>query len=162
MKKSNMLKAPAILLFSSIGGVACAQDSPISAQSVEEAEGSAFDTIVVTARRREEDIQSVPVAITAVSGERLSQSGVTSLRELAVVAPSILLEGAAGRRLSPAIGIRGQRFGDTLMSSDPAVAIYSDEVVVSPTQGSNLGFYGSGIDSYQRDRRADTHIVVNN
>ena len=141
MRSIYIVDFAVILLSSTAGNFAYAQTAPVDAERIDASRDEEFDTIVVTARRREEDIQSVPVAITAVSGERLAQSGVTSLRELAVVAPSILLEGAAGRRLSPAIGIRGQRFGDTLMSSDPAVAIYSDEVVVSPTQGSNLGFY---------------------
>lgn len=56
-------------------------------------QGVTLDEIVVTARRREESLQDVPVSITAISGAQLEQQGLTSVQDLRTVAPGVNISG---------------------------------------------------------------------
>lgn len=96
--------------------------------------------IIVTARRRAESQQSVPVAITALGTEQLQRRNITDLRSLEGSVPSVTIS-FRDRATAPQIMIRGQRTFDTTVTLDPAVGIYFNDVVMSPTIGSNLGFY---------------------
>lgn len=59
------------------------------------------DEIIVTATRRSETLSNVPIAVSAVSGEKLAQTGASDVRQLAQVAPSLLVSGAT--RLASAL-----------------------------------------------------------
>ena len=74
---------------------ALAQDgaTPVTDQSQAETASNAGD-IVVTATRRSEALSDVPIAISAVSGETLQNTGATDVRALNQVAPSLLVSGA--------------------------------------------------------------------
>lgn len=67
---------------------------------------SGFDDIVVTARRREEQLQDVPVAITALGGEALEQRGIRAVEDLRSSVPSLNL--TAQRRDEANFYLRGQ------------------------------------------------------
>ena len=62
----------------------------VSAQSEEKS--FALEEVVVTARRRSESLQDVPIAVTALSGEALAIKGASDLTELAQSVPSVTLE----------------------------------------------------------------------
>ena len=84
-----------------------------------------LEEVIVTAQRREERLQEVPIAITVQSGEQLDKAGVTNLRELVVVAPSVRIAGA-GANAQPSI--RGVQSQQTDPGNDPNVAVYVDGV----------------------------------
>jgi iron complex outermembrane receptor protein len=102
---------------------------------------NAMDDIIVTARRREESLQSVPVAITAVSGQMLADFRIDSVDSLERLEPSLSVSPASGRPNSPVYALRGVRPTESIYGQDPTVAVYLADVVQSPAQGSNLGFY---------------------
>ncbi|AMN46176.1 hypothetical protein ACG33_03460 [Steroidobacter denitrificans] len=81
--------------------------------------------VVVTAQRRAERLQDVPIAITVQSGEQLEKAGVTNLRDLTTVAPGLTLAGT-GANLQPII--RGVGSQQTDPGNDPNVALYLDGV----------------------------------
>jgi iron complex outermembrane recepter protein len=62
-------------------------EAPAAEQSV------ALEEVVVTARRREESLQDVPVSITAISGAQLEQRGLTSVQDLRTIAPGVNISG---------------------------------------------------------------------
>ncbi len=82
-------------------------------------------TIVVTARKREETLQDVPVAVTAITGDVLSSRGINSVREAAVLAPGLNINSdGAGRAF---VAIRG--VGVTLVQSvQPGVGLFVDGI----------------------------------
>ncbi len=84
-----------------------------------------LEEIIVTAQRREERLQEVPIAITVQSGEQLDKAGVTNLRDLVVVAPGVRIAGA-GANTQPSI--RGVQSQQTDPGNDPNVAVYVDGV----------------------------------
>jgi iron complex outermembrane recepter protein len=84
-----------------------------------------FEEVVVTARRSEESIQSVPVSITAFSAEDLRENSVVNPDDLQMNTPGVYLFGASGRQNTTFI-IRGQSRG--LGSISPGVIPYFADV----------------------------------
>ncbi len=114
--------------------------SPAFAQdSADEARNA--DDIIVTARRVEERLQDVPVAVTAIQGESLQRLGITNAVDLRQAVPSLTVTNAAGRPATPLYSIRGQRGSDQVFTQDPPVAAYLDEVLITPDAGSNAALF---------------------
>ena len=108
-----------------------AETSPASAAQVQE--------IIVTAQRRAESLQKVPVAVTAISAAQLESLRVTSVRNLAGLAPSLQIN-TQGMQSNPTIIIRGVASGASSNSVDPKVGIYIDGVYIGRAVGSLLDF----------------------
>jgi iron complex outermembrane recepter protein len=99
------------------------------------------DVILVRAQRRDEDILTVPVAVTALGGETLSDRGVVTTQDLTFVTPGLVVAPALSRDV-PAFVIRGQQ---RLASGQgaPAVVTYFADVPMS-VQGSLLPTFDIG------------------
>lgn len=100
-----------------------------------------LDEVVVTARRREELLQDIPVAVTALSGNFLREQNITRLEDLGLHVPSLRISSGGTGTNSPLITLRGQRPSTVTITEDPAVPIYFADVVLTPTQGTNLAMY---------------------
>ena len=89
------------------------------------AEEAADGVIIVTARKREETLQDVPIAATAIDGDTLASRGINSVREAAVLAPGLNINSdGAGRAF---VAIRG--VGVTLVQSvQPGVGLFVDGI----------------------------------
>src|SRR5262245_34087347 len=82
--------------------------------------------IVVTAQRREESSQEVPISITAFSPERIQQQGITQSQDLQASVPSLVVgANGQGSRDTQSFTLRGQ--GATFQAS-PGVVVYMNEV----------------------------------
>jgi len=79
------------------------------AQAVALPAGDALQEVVVTAQRRSENLQDVPVAVTAFSATELEQAGVASTTDLGVVTPALTVVNQAGnlsrRELASELGM---------------------------------------------------------
>ncbi len=97
--------------------------SAAKAQDDESSDGArTIDEIIVTAQRREENLQDVPVSLTAVSGDALLQRSINELTQLPLAAPTLQV----GQDNTFAIrGIGSQIFAETI---DPSVALMIDGV----------------------------------
>jgi iron complex outermembrane recepter protein len=105
--------------------------SPDDAQAGRPAQPAtdAFGDIVVTARRREETLQSVPVSVTALSGAALEQRGYQSIVDIQQTTPNLAFTPGTGGTSSQISGyIRGVGEFDYIITSDPAVAVFVDGV----------------------------------
>ena len=126
---------------------ALAAAHPVQAQEQEparESVGDAGDTdIVVTARRREEKLQDVPIAGTAIGGEALDQPGFDGVSDVAQVAPNLqFTPGQGGNSGGVSAFIRGVGENDFIITSDPAVALYIDGVYVARSFGATTELLG--------------------
>ena len=92
-----------------------------------------LEEVVVSARRKEEGLQSVPVSVTALNTEALLEANITSSTDLQQNVPGIFLAGSGGFN-NPVYVIRGQSKG-LLGTSSPAVVSYFAEVP-QPSWGS--------------------------
>lgn len=98
------------------------------------AEDAGLTDIVVTAQRREENLQDVPLSVTAVSGDKLDaiSAGGVDVRGLSGRVPSLLVESSFGRTF-PRFYIRG--LGNTdfdFNASQPVSLVYDDVVLENP------------------------------
>lgn len=107
--------------------------TPLAAGDGDAANG--LQDIVVTAQRREESLQKVPVAVTAISAEQLDNLRVTNVKNLAGLAPSLQIA-TQGLQSNPSIAIRGIASGVSNNAVDPKVGIYLDGVYIGRTTGS--------------------------
>ena len=103
------------------------QPTPPSADPA--ADKSQLDAIIVTAQKRDERIQDVPIAISVVSAEALVRSGAKNMTELQGVTPGIYISGNSGYAGSP-ISIRGTAGTNSTLLDDP-VAVYVNGVYQS-------------------------------
>src|SRR5205807_3726263 len=96
--------------------------------------------VVVTAQRRNENIQDVPIAITAFTTEALQSKGVTDVHALSNLTPNVNLDAGSpfsGDRSVLSASIRGIGQDDFAFNLDPAVGVYVDGVYLARTIGAN-------------------------
>jgi len=82
--------------------------------------------IVVTARRTSENLQSVPIAITAFSGAQLQQQNARTLSDVALLTPGLRMNYSTATPSGLIVTIRGQAVQDPLANQDSAVGVYVD------------------------------------
>ncbi|MEI4508638.1 TonB-dependent receptor [Sphingopyxis sp. CCNWLW253] len=98
---------------------------------------SADGEIVVTARRRAENLQDVPISITAVSGDTLAAQGAGDLKDFSKFVPGVEINNGRpdGGGTTAQIFIRGVGQNDFLMPNEPGVGLYVDDVYVASSSG---------------------------
>src|SRR5882757_8638408 len=85
-----------------------------------------LEEIIVTADKRSESINKVPLAITALSGNALQDQNIHSVQDLALVIPGFTY--AASLLDTPVYSLRGVGFYETTLAAYPDVSIYVDQV----------------------------------
>lgn len=95
--------------------------------------------IVVTAQRREERLQDVPIAITALGNEQLSERGAVDLAGLAGAVPGLSISGFTGANASNVISIRGVTGQVLAIGAGQATAVYIDGVYLSRPDAAFFG-----------------------
>lgn len=106
-----------------------AQDVMAPVQKAETPEG--LGEIVVTARRREENLQDTPISITAFSGETLEAMNINDLSRIANFTPGLQLSSLPGSA-GIAVSIRGISASDPILTNEPSIGIYIDGVYQNP------------------------------
>jgi iron complex outermembrane recepter protein len=99
-----------------------------------------LEEIIVTAQKKSENIQNVPIAITAITGEQLESKGIRSLDEVAFRAPNLSFRNTSDIKLSP-ISVRGVIANTGSAGQDPSVATYVDEIFLGSGAGANIAYY---------------------
>ena len=93
---------------------------------------SALEEVVVTAQRREERAQDVPLAITALDSAALSRIGFTNLSDLMEHVPSLAITPYPNSSSSLVVFMRGVGQIDAVqIARDPGVGIYADDVYLA-------------------------------
>jgi len=110
--------------------------APAPGQEARNSEG--VDDIVVTARRREESLQTAPLAVTALSGAALEARSLTNTADLVQVVPTLVNPTGGNGGGTGQFFLRGIGQNDQTVNLDPGVAIYIDGVYYARTQGANL------------------------
>lgn len=141
--RSSALAVATVLAFGGVGCIvpATAQEAPATEQAAVDSGEDAGGSIVVTARRREERLVEVPIAITSVSGEQLSRSGALDLTDLAQAAPNVTLETSRGTNSTLSAFIRGIGQQDPVSGFEQGVGIYLDDVYLNRPQAAVLDIY---------------------
>ncbi|MDE2619013.1 MAG: TonB-dependent receptor [Sphingomonadales bacterium] len=110
---------------------------PAYAQDAQQgAEDDGLGAIVVTAQKRAENVQNVPIAISAVGTAFLESRGVDSIDKLGAIAPNVKIERAPSSKTISQISIRGSVTINPAITWEPAVGLYLDGVYIAKAQGS--------------------------
>jgi iron complex outermembrane receptor protein len=113
--------------------------APAHAQDAAPGEESASaNDIVVVARKREERVIDVPIAITALGTAQLAKMGANDLSGVQGAVPNVNIVQGRGSASSANFFIRGIGQPDALQTFDPAVGVYVDGVYLSRIQGALL------------------------
>jgi iron complex outermembrane recepter protein len=159
--KAVLLAGVAVSLMGASGAVAQDQPSSPPAQSAEQAreqneplspqdatdpvteatQDDDVEGVVVTARRREESLQDVPIAVSAFSEERLEQAGAQDITTLQKITPNTTVQIARGSNTTLIAFIRGVGQQDPLPGFEPGVGLYIDDVYVARPQGAVLDIF---------------------
>lgn len=114
--------------------------SPLLAQDQEEdAAGTSGNTIIVTAQKVEQQAKDVPITISAVTGARIEELGVTDLDELSNYVPGLLIQEQSAN--NPGVVIRGITSDSGSAQQGPRVTLYYNGVDISRSRGSYQAIY---------------------
>ncbi len=111
------------------------------AQDATPQDESSVDEIIVTARRRDEALKDVPVAVSAISADRLEATGATDITALQQQTPNATVQVARGSNSTLISFIRGVGQQDPLWGFEPGVGLYIDDVYVARPQGAVLDIF---------------------
>jgi iron complex outermembrane receptor protein len=136
MRRCRVIATP--LLTALFAGVAAAY-APLNltaarAQTADAPAG--FDEIVVTARKRPEPVQDIPIAIDAFTQADLDAKHIRTIQDLKTVSPSVYIQADQFQQDTVNITIRGLRnYPSNNIQFDSATAVYVDGVYLARTQG---------------------------
>ncbi|MGY0503942.1 TonB-dependent receptor [Luteimonas sp. e5] len=140
MKIRSLSMAIAVALTGALATpVVTAQEQP--PVDGEQSQERALDAVVVTARRRSESIQDVPVAISAFSEEQLKDLQASDVSGLQGSVPNLNIAQGRGSANSVNVFIRGIGQPDALQTFDPGVGMYVDDVYFSRINGALFSLY---------------------
>ena len=94
--------------------------------------------IVVTAQKRQQNQQDVPISMTAVTSQALTANRITSVVDLNTVVPNLAVRPTAGGGMLPAFTMRGITSYGVVPGSDKEISVYVDGVYISAPVGSSL------------------------
>ena len=99
------------------------------------------DEIIVTARRRDERLIDVPIAVTAISGDALARAGAIDITDVANMAPNTTLENSRGTNSTLTAFLRGVGQQDPVPGFEAGIGLYLDDVYLNRPQASVLDIY---------------------
>lgn len=128
-------------LFTALACVLAAQTMvlPALAQDAAPATEDELDRIVVTAQKREQQIEDVPISISAYSGEFLQAQGIVDYGDLGSLVPG--LEVQTQSVSNPSISIRGITADLDDPTQEPRISVYQDGVSISRARGSSVELF---------------------
>jgi len=109
--------------------------APALVLAQDSADSGGRDVITVTAQRREEDLQDVPAAVTALGPEQLETRQIRDINDIANSVPNTIIQTGGGTSSASRVWIRGVGDDESRGAVDPAVGIYVDGVYL----GRNIG-----------------------
>jgi len=123
-----------------ICGLLMAAVLPAIAQEANEDTAPVIEEVTVTAQRRAELVQRVPIAVTAFTGEALRAKGIDQVEEIALRTPSFVFD--SQDQAEPNLYVRGigSQNGDHPVNETP-IAVYIDDVYIARSAGSNFDLF---------------------
>ncbi len=105
------------------------------------AASSVLEELVVTAQRRSGDLQTVPIAVTALDGEGLERRQVLSTEDIFTEVPGLIGSNNVGQATAVTFFLRGIGTTESIVTVDPAVGVYVDDVFIARQGVNNFALY---------------------
>jgi iron complex outermembrane receptor protein len=120
-------------------GLVCPTPAPAEDQNSLDEATEVLGQVTVTAQRREENLQRVPIAVTALTSTQLNRAQIAELYGVQYAVPALWIAPTVGNNLNATISLRGQAEVDFVPTVDPAVGLYLDGAYIARATGANLG-----------------------
>jgi iron complex outermembrane recepter protein len=121
-----------------VSALALAGESAAFAQAAGVSDSEQIDDIVVTAQKREQTVQTVPIAISAVTASELERRSATNITDIVSKAPGVEVTTSSQGGGNAGFFIRGIGQFDFIATTDPGVGVYLDGVYIARTAGGAL------------------------
>ncbi|MDB5972775.1 MAG: hypothetical protein JWQ90_5225 [Hydrocarboniphaga sp.] len=118
-----------------LGQTAPAPSEPAQPAATAQDDGR-IEEVIVTAQRREEKLQEVPLAVSAFSSDQLESRGIANIADLSALSPGLQISKTPSNSTISQISIRGVTQINPAIYWDPAVGVYVDGVYIGKAQGS--------------------------
>jgi outer membrane receptor protein involved in Fe transport len=139
--KSIYLISTAILAIATAAPARAQDDQPApETRPTQETRADGEQNVIVTAQRREQRLQDVPIAVSAFTAQNLQERAVSDVSQLSNISPNVTLDGGTPFSASTQVlsaYIRGIGANDFAFNLDPGVGIYLDGVYLARTVGAN-------------------------
>ena len=112
----------------------------LSVVSVDVYAAKMLEEVVVTAQRRSQSTQDIPVAITGMSGDQLEKFGFESANDVATQVPNMQVSGPYGD-VQPIFAIRGVSMSDYSSNQASPIGVYVDEAYLAPVYSHGANFF---------------------
>lgn len=135
----RLVCASCLLAFAGVTS-AFAQQAPTT-KTAKSASSEELQTVIVTATKRAQNVQDVPISVQAFTSSEITSKGLTSVRALSFLSPGVNLEAGApfsGDSSVLSASIRGIGQSDFAFNINPAVGVYVDGVYYARTIGANV------------------------
>ena len=100
-----------------------------------------IEEVVVTATRRAENIQNIPVAVSAFTDEDLSNLGITETLDIAQVVPNFVAHNNTGLGTANLYSLRGLNNTESIATFDPPVGTYVDDFFIQRQNANNYALF---------------------
>jgi iron complex outermembrane receptor protein len=143
MKNGTVLHSAAraaALACTSLVGAGALLTAPVAAQQTASTTIEALDDIVVTARFRNENLQSTPLSVSAIDGTTLSKFAITDVQSVQRFLPNVQLSRISFAGNALGASIRGISFADLEKTFDAAIGVAIDGVFLGTNTGANIDF----------------------
>ncbi|WP_116368792.1 TonB-dependent receptor [Parahaliea mediterranea] len=124
-----------------LAALALAVATTSQAEPASPAPQAMLEEVIVTAQRRDQSLQDVPLSVSAFGADQLQQAGVSTLVDLQQSAPNVTLAPSRGTNSTLTAFIRGVGQQDPLWGFEPGVGLYLDDVYIARPQGAVLDVY---------------------
>jgi iron complex outermembrane recepter protein len=128
-----------ILATAALSAIATAM--PAMAQAAADEDETGIKDIIVTAQRRDESVQDVPIAISAFSAEQMEAQGISNTFELGQFIPNLFALNNTGLGSANGYYLRGLGNTESIATFDPPVGTYLDDIYLSRQNANNLSFF---------------------
>lgn len=131
-----------LLVSSALACIASASPAMAQSASTDEAEqDGGLNVIVVTAQRRQESVQDVPIAISAFNAAELETRGVSNALEVTQFVPNLVGLNNTGLGTANSYYLRGIGNTESIATFDPPIGTYVDDIYMSRQNANNLSFF---------------------
>ncbi|HEX5461520.1 MAG TPA: TonB-dependent receptor [Steroidobacteraceae bacterium] len=106
------------------------------------ADASTLETVTVTAQRREQNLQNVPIAVTAFTADQLATRQITSTQDLERYVPNMFASNNVGQGSANVYYIRGLGQTQSFPTFEPQVSTYIDDIYIARQNANNFALFG--------------------
>lgn len=137
----RLLAATAITAMTALPAHAQTTPAPPPSATADDADKVEVEDVVVTAQRRRESAQDVPIAISAFSSDQLRNAGIASALDIGQLVPNLIAQNNTGIGSANAYFLRGLGNTETIATFDPPVGTYVDDIYLSRQNANNINLF---------------------